>query len=385
MEAPSNLMMATAAAANFYNKPGMLPFLSLCTRYPGGPWAGLLQQTMKDKQAKMASTESPGISFGIQRFVEDDKPVESPTASSEAGSDCEMNKTSSSAFSPWSDRRSIEKVANDANDDNIAMVEEEEEEEEEEVDINVEDDNIGANTPMASTPIIAAKKPSIFSVTSLLATKTPKEEATLTNHVSSNHDREKDEITPDILPTRPFFYPGLTLDMLAKGRPPTADLIFPRNLPNPFALGSLFHGMSPAFAAMKAMDSNRNLLASHNAVPSPSGTFPFPGFHNFCHNNPVASSVSHDLEMIRLRGIDATAAGVTSTVASAASNGGSYRDQFMPLPLGDFYSCMKCEKIFSTPHGLEVHARRSHNGKRPYACELCNKTFGHEISLSQHR
>ena len=54
-------------------------------------------------------------------------------------------------------------------------------------------------------------------------------------------------------------------------------------------------------------------------------------------------------------------------------------------PLGDVYSCIKCEKMFSTPHGLEVHARRSHNGKRPYACELCNKTFGHEISLSQHR
>lgn len=54
-------------------------------------------------------------------------------------------------------------------------------------------------------------------------------------------------------------------------------------------------------------------------------------------------------------------------------------------PLGDVYSCIKCEKMFSTPHGLEVHARRSHNGKRPFACELCNKTFGHEISLSQHR
>ncbi|KAL7049229.1 hypothetical protein ACKWTF_003634 [Chironomus riparius] len=53
--------------------------------------------------------------------------------------------------------------------------------------------------------------------------------------------------------------------------------------------------------------------------------------------------------------------------------------------IGDVYSCIKCEKMFSTPHGLEVHARRSHNGKRPYACELCNKTFGHEISLSQHR
>lgn len=31
-------------------------------------------------------------------------------------------------------------------------------------------------------------------------------------------------------------------------------------------------------------------------------------------------------------------------------------------PLGDIYSCIKCEKMFSTPHGLEVHARRSHNG-----------------------
>ncbi|XP_076030814.1 uncharacterized protein LOC143018993 [Oratosquilla oratoria] len=56
-----------------------------------------------------------------------------------------------------------------------------------------------------------------------------------------------------------------------------------------------------------------------------------------------------------------------------------------PIPLGDVYSCIKCEKMFSTPHGLEVHSRRSHNGKRPFACEYCNKTFGHEISLTQHR
>lgn len=51
----------------------------------------------------------------------------------------------------------------------------------------------------------------------------------------------------------------------------------------------------------------------------------------------------------------------------------------------DAFSCVKCEKMFSTPHGLEVHARRSHNGKRPFACDVCNKTFGHEISLNQHR
>ena len=56
-----------------------------------------------------------------------------------------------------------------------------------------------------------------------------------------------------------------------------------------------------------------------------------------------------------------------------------------PLNSADAFSCIKCEKMFSTPHGLEVHARRSHNGKRPFACEICNKTFGHEISLSQHR
>ncbi|KAK6195941.1 hypothetical protein SNE40_001264 [Patella caerulea] len=49
------------------------------------------------------------------------------------------------------------------------------------------------------------------------------------------------------------------------------------------------------------------------------------------------------------------------------------------------YECVKCMKQFSTPHGLEVHVRRSHSGRRPYACDICNKTFGHSVSLSQHR
>ncbi|XP_013411523.1 zinc finger protein Gfi-1b [Lingula anatina] len=49
------------------------------------------------------------------------------------------------------------------------------------------------------------------------------------------------------------------------------------------------------------------------------------------------------------------------------------------------YECVKCKKLFSTPHGLEVHVRRSHSGKRPYACDICNKTFGHAVSLTQHR
>lgn len=36
----------------------------------------------------------------------------------------------------------------------------------------------------------------------------------------------------------------------------------------------------------------------------------------------------------------------------------------------DAYSCIKCKKMFSTPHGLEVHVRRSHSGKRPFACDV---------------
>lgn len=41
---------------NWYGKPEMLPFLSLCSRYSSGPWAGLLQQTIKEKQKLSSGT-----------------------------------------------------------------------------------------------------------------------------------------------------------------------------------------------------------------------------------------------------------------------------------------------------------------------------------------
>ncbi|XP_034567120.1 growth factor independent 1A transcription repressor b [Notolabrus celidotus] len=55
------------------------------------------------------------------------------------------------------------------------------------------------------------------------------------------------------------------------------------------------------------------------------------------------------------------------------------------LILNGAYKCIKCSKVFSTPHGLEVHVRRSHSGTRPFGCEICGKTFGHAVSLEQHK
>lgn len=50
------------------------------------------------------------------------------------------------------------------------------------------------------------------------------------------------------------------------------------------------------------------------------------------------------------------------------------------------YGCDKCDKRFSTSHGLEVHSRRAHlNQQRPYECDICHRHFGHLISLEQHR
>ncbi|XP_006640815.1 zinc finger protein Gfi-1b [Lepisosteus oculatus] len=53
-------------------------------------------------------------------------------------------------------------------------------------------------------------------------------------------------------------------------------------------------------------------------------------------------------------------------------------------PTSDTYHCITCNKVFSTPHGLEVHVRRSHSGTRPFGCNICRKTFGHAVSLEQH-
>uniref|UniRef100_A0A3B4AA90 C2H2-type domain-containing protein n=1 Tax=Periophthalmus magnuspinnatus TaxID=409849 RepID=A0A3B4AA90_9GOBI len=60
-------------------------------------------------------------------------------------------------------------------------------------------------------------------------------------------------------------------------------------------------------------------------------------------------------------------------------------EEFTSTESNGTYKCIKCCKVFSTPHGLEVHVRRSHSGSRPFECGVCGKTFGHAVSLDQHR
>lgn len=60
------------------------------------------------------------------------------------------------------------------------------------------------------------------------------------------------------------------------------------------------------------------------------------------------------------------------------------QDGVLDLSMGT-YTCGNCDKIFTTSHGLEVHVRRAHSGTRPFTCDICNKTFGHAVSLDQHR
>lgn len=45
--------------------------------------------------------------------------------------------------------------------------------------------------------------------------------------------------------------------------------------------------------------------------------------------------------------------------------------------------CIKCQKIFSTRTNLIRHIQ-SHDGNKPYVCEICNKGFTQSGSLKQH-
>lgn len=226
--------------------------------------------------------------------------------------------------------------------------------------------------PTSTSPVTKpVKKSETFSVSALLKPDAPKTQPARA-------------FSETISVTRSFLYPGLTV--------PFADFLMKnnQNSENTSAFISRQNGLglnpnlySPPNKEGEGLDNNRNFLANPSALYLSLGAMQAAAAiaHQSHSSNMSAFNATHPHtpeELFRLR---------HHFMNSNFHHDPHHHHLFRPglMPLGDVFSCVKCEKMFSTPHGLEVHARRSHNGKRPFACELCNKTFGHEISLSQHR
>lgn len=129
-----------------------------------------------------------------------------------------------------------------------------------------------------------------------------------------------------------------------------------------FAENLLLHGqLSPVSHVGQNLTAVNASIAITNHDFQPALTTPI--------SQPVTSHISNRLTPSR----HASSRGSRAYVVSQC-----------PYDAKGCFECIKCTKQFSTPHGLEVHVRRTHAGLRPYACHVCGKTFGHEISLSQH-
>ncbi|KAE8746302.1 hypothetical protein FOCC_FOCC006974, partial [Frankliniella occidentalis] len=278
---------------------------------------------------------------------------------------------------------------------------------------------VGGLTEVSAASKAPSKRSEAFSVQALLKpdlfprTSLPPQHATITESISV---------------TRSLFYPGpIFSDLFKAGGSPQPHHSPPYGLGrHPPLLPSNFYPPSPApptskegsgsspgaspvtslwGAVQAAMQNSQAGSASTSTSPSTTAAFP-----------PRMPPTAEDLLRLRHHLLMSPNVGGFHPAAAAAAAGhlvaagqlaAAHHDHHQhhllmrghqvpgmpgmgpggmgPGGLGDTYSCIKCEKMFPTPHGLEVHARRSHNGKRPFACESCNKTFGAEVSLSQHR
>ncbi|KAK3907088.1 Zinc finger protein Gfi-1b, partial [Frankliniella fusca] len=272
---------------------------------------------------------------------------------------------------------------------------------------------LSALTEVSAASKAPSKRSEAFSVQALLKpdlfprTSLPPQHATITESISV---------------TRSLFYPGpMFSDLFKSGGSPQPHQSPPYGLArHPPLLPPSFYPPPPApapptskdgggagptpgatlwGAVQAAMQSSQAGSASTNTSPSTTAAFP-----------PRMPPTAEDLLRLRHHLLMSPGVGGFHPAAAAAAAGhlvaagqlaAAHHDHHQhhllmrgpglgpgalgPAGLGDTYSCIKCEKMFPTPHGLEVHARRSHNGKRPFACESCNKTFGAEVSLSQHR
>ncbi|RZF37413.1 hypothetical protein LSTR_LSTR011690 [Laodelphax striatellus] len=315
---------------------------------------------------------SEGIKFGVDRLV--DRP------SSEGECDDDEDDEEEGARGRGSARNDVTTMTEGGHwqdDDNEAGGREGSSSPELEVD-----------SPPPQPPPPIAKNSQAFSVSALLRPDLPRQ-------------RRRPTFTETVSVTRSLLYPGGLpfSELLLKESPPVPHHLLPRHFP---ALPLHAPG------SLDLVDANRNLLsgslylslgavqAAAAAAAIASSTPPH-GSNGAGSGLLSGSSAPTAEELFRLRQhllqvgpLDAhphhlhlhqhqllMRGGAGGGMgAGAAGHGGGVNDAF---------SCIKCDKMFPTPHGLEVHARRSHNGKRPFACELCNKTFGAEVSLSQHR
>lgn len=136
---------------------------------------------------------------------------------------------------------------------------------------------------------------------------------------------------------------------------------------------------SPLVSCYYNEDSNTEVLATHN--------FAWP-FDRGCLRESSTSSnhLAHfDVERFDLNPVHASVKQEHNkkeeNPRKAVKKNRFQKDVLNPVT----FACKTCQKVFCTPHGLEVHVRRSHTGLRPYGCDACGKSFSHFVSLAQHK
>lgn len=112
-----------------------------------------------------------------------------------------------------------------------------------------------------------------------------------------------------------------------------------------------------------------------------------PSLPNTAKENDVSCNKFYNASKIELNNDDNNINDKTESTSSSSKNNNRNANSFMALAdsTSTTFECASCRKLFATPHGLEVHVRRAHSGSRPYACDVCQKTFGHAVSLHHHR
>ena len=80
--------------------------------------------------------------------------------------------------------------------------------------------------------------------------------------------------------------------------------------------------------------------------------------------------------------------GIDTSVDEAGSSINTSRSNSPQETARERHVCQACGKVFEKAHALEMHARRYHvsgHDCHGFQCDICQKNFGHAVSLAQHR